>query len=98
MLHVIGQLLQVYHQERTADKYLYQDGLPAMSEMSLCFWMKLEDDDDNRDNDYLMSISTLGTYHIYMLIQSVNNAFKCVSTSMDCGTGSFQLLPLLDKA
>ena len=99
MLRVIGQLVQVYHQERTTDKYLYQENLPAMSEMSLCFWMRLENDDDNRWHDWLVSISTLGTYHIYILIQSFNSAFKCVLiTSMDCETGSFQLLPLLDKA
>ena len=58
----------MYHQERTISKYLYKDGLPAMSEMSLCFWMKLEADDDNRVGDWLVSISSLGMCFINLYI------------------------------
>ena len=63
MWYVIGRSLQVYHQERTIAKYLYQDGLPAMTELSLCFWMKLEEDDDDRDDDWLVSIARSGVYN-----------------------------------
>ena len=66
MRYTVGQSLQVYHQERTITKYLYQKDLPAMSEMSLCFWMKLEVDDDNRGDDWLVSVSLPGTGYIYM--------------------------------
>ena len=52
--------VEVYHQERTVDKYLYQSGLPAMSEMTICFWANLGQDDDNRTDDWLVSIAREG--------------------------------------
>ena len=55
-----GRTLQVYHQERTVSKFLYQSGLPAMSQMSLCFWAKLTADDDNRREDWFVSIARPG--------------------------------------
>ena len=76
LLYVIGQLLEVYHQERNITKYLYQDGLPALTEMSLCFWMKLEVDDDNRTDDWLLSIALPGTFYIYAYI----NTCICILT------------------
>ena len=73
-------LLQVYHQERTISKYLYQDGLPEMSEMSLCFWMKLEaDDDDDRKNDWLLSISCPGTCYLYLGIDCICWSIQCIN-------------------
>ena len=61
MHYTVGRSLQVYHQERTITKYLYQEDLPEMSEMSLCFWIKLESDDDNRKDDWLVNIAWSGT-------------------------------------
>ena len=52
--------VEVYNQERTVSKYLYQSRLPAMSEMTICFWAKLEEDDDYRLDDYLVSIARGG--------------------------------------
>ena len=68
LLPFIGRLVDVYHQERTTDKYLYEYGLPAMTEMSLCFWMKLEADDDNRTRDWLLSIAWPGEHYIHMCV------------------------------
>ena len=74
MWYVIGRYLQVYHQEKTITKYLYQQDLPAMTEMSLCFWMKLEADDDKRDDDWLVSIARSGVYlHACIYIQCINS-------------------------
>ena len=83
MLYITGRLLQVYHQEKTTNHYLYQHGLPAMSEMSLCFWMKLEaDDDDQREDNWLVSIALQGTCYIYVTLeyslQCINNDFSRV--------------------
>ena len=76
MLYVIGQLLQVYHQERTNSKYLYAEGLPAMSEMSLCFWIKLEDDDDNREDEWLVRINWTGTNCTHKLSHAHINVYS----------------------
>ena len=55
-----GRVLEVYHQERTTSKFLYQSGLPAMSQASLCFWAKLTADDDNRREDWFVSVARSG--------------------------------------
>ena len=53
--------MEVYHQERTTSKLLYQSGLPAMSQASLCFWAKLgPNDDDNRHEDWFVSVAGSG--------------------------------------
>ena len=59
MLCVPVRNVEVYNQERTISKYLYQSGLPAMSEMSICFWANLGQDDDGRENDYIVSIVSI---------------------------------------
>ena len=47
----------VYEQERTTDKYLYQEGLPALTSLTVCFWVKL----NNLDNEaYLFSVAASG--------------------------------------
>ena len=51
---------EVYNQERSTSKYLYQSGLPAMSEMTICFWANFGQDDDNRRDDYIVSIARQG--------------------------------------
>ena len=50
----------MYNQERTIRKYLYQSGLPAMSEMSICFWANLGEDEDRWHHDYIVSIARQG--------------------------------------
>ena len=52
--------MEVYTQERTTTNYLYQHGLPAMSEMSVCFWAKLDQDDDDRVDNLLVTIFNAG--------------------------------------
>ena len=59
-INLLAAKVEVYHQERTTKKYLYQSGLPAMSQMSICFWANLGKDDDNRDDDFLLSIANKG--------------------------------------
>ena len=59
-IHFLALKAEVYYQERTTKKYLYQSGLPAMSEMTTCFWANLGQDDDKRQDDYLISISHRG--------------------------------------
>ena len=59
-INLLATKVEVYHQERTTKKYLYQSGLPAMSQMSICFWANLGKDDDNRDDDFLLSIANKG--------------------------------------
>ena len=38
----LGRQLTVYTQKLNTVNYLYQHGLPAMSEISLCFQLKME--------------------------------------------------------
>lgn len=57
---ILGREMEVYNQERTIAKYLYQSGLPAMSELTTCFWANLGEDDDNRRSDYIVSIARQG--------------------------------------
>ena len=33
----------VYEQELTTEKYLYQSGLPKLEALTACFWLKLND-------------------------------------------------------
>ena len=60
MLCVPVRNVEVYNQERTISKYLYQSGLPAMSEMSICFWANLGQDEDRWQDDDIVSIARQG--------------------------------------
>ncbi|XP_067939166.1 uncharacterized protein [Watersipora subatra] len=48
--------LPVYEQELTTSKYLYQENMPDMTEMTMCFRFYGEREDD-RKNDYLVNIA-----------------------------------------
>ena len=50
----------MYNQERTIRKYLYQSGLPAMSEIFICFWANLGQDEDRWQDDDIVSIARQG--------------------------------------
>ena len=52
---ISGRKLEVYHQEFTIDKYLYQTELPEMSAVTTCFWLNVGEDAD-RSSDVLLSI------------------------------------------
>ena len=65
--------MEAYNQARTTSKYLYQTGLPAMSQMTICFWAKLEADDDNRREDWLVSIARQGLCGQFFFVISVRN-------------------------
>ena len=66
-MYIFVVILPVYNQELTTTKYLYQSGLPAMSEMSVCFWLNMEDGDDRID-DFLVSIAHPSNYHCFKYI------------------------------
>ena len=51
--------LPVHVQALTTSNYLYQKNLPEMSEMTLCFQLKVENPNDRRDH-FLVSIARSG--------------------------------------
>ncbi|XP_067929837.1 uncharacterized protein [Watersipora subatra] len=54
------RILEVYNQEYSLSNYLYDNGLPAMSELTTCFWFKLQPNYD-RTAAMLMSLSISGS-------------------------------------
>ena len=59
-MFVLGLQLPAYVVTTSVNDYLYQENLPALTKFTICFWFKGQPDDDNRDNDFLISIATTG--------------------------------------
>ena len=62
--HVLGRNLSVYTQEDTVEKYLYQSGLPEMTEFTICFWLKPDSDEVPQDQ-FILSLATKGKAALY---------------------------------
>lgn len=53
-----GAIVQVYTQERRTDTALYATGLPGLDEFTISMWYYGVPDDDNRTDDYIISLAT----------------------------------------
>ena len=54
-----GQCSSVYQQGYTISRYLHQQGLPAMNELTTCFWLNIGEDND-RSDQYIVSVARAG--------------------------------------
>ena len=57
-----GTQVPVYTQERRTDTALYATGLPALTEFTIHMWLYGVPDDDNRINDYYISLATASKF------------------------------------
>ena len=53
--------LPVYYLPARIDRYISQSNLPAMNEATICLWFRGVPDDDNRKEDWLLSLSAGGS-------------------------------------
>lgn len=63
--------MPVYTQQRRNDTFLYATGLPALEEISVCFWLFGVSDDDDRRRDALFSIASQSWYQLF------GHAYRC---------------------
>ena len=68
-MFVLGLQLPVYVVTTSENDYLYQENLPALTKFTICFWFKGQPDDDNRDEDFLISIATSGNILFIVLVK-----------------------------
>ena len=68
-MFVLGLQLPAYIVTTSENDYLYQENLPALTKFTICFWFKGQPDDDNRDNDFLISIATSGNILFIVLVK-----------------------------
>ena len=61
--------MEVYEQDENLANYAYATGLPSMSELTFCMWLKSVGDSYKDEHLFSLAASS-GRYNIFLLLQS----------------------------